>query len=76
MPEVVEVIRGKLKKHYLPDDLYKDFLDECLGISVDETPDIGEYLDTLSPRARKTLNDYIIHRLAEVDPGYVNDRTQ
>ena len=77
MPEVLR--HDVPRKHATVDnELYEDFLGYTLGI-YDYTKEendgkpktIVEYFAALKPAVAKDLNDYIVHRLAEVDPGYV-----
>jgi hypothetical protein len=55
----------------IPDDLLEDFFGECLGITVETPVSVAEFLDNLKKSHRHMLDQYIIHRLAEVDPGYI-----
>jgi hypothetical protein len=67
MPKVHFGSEGN-ETHEVDDDLYMWFLDEVLieEKSIEET--INSIID---PEHQRTLNNYIIYRLAEVDPGYV-----
>ena len=51
----------------IEDRLLEDFFDEALI----EEKDLKQILDDYTPEAREQISDYIIHRLAEVCPGYL-----
>lgn len=51
------------------DELLRDFFYDT--IVADDPVDILQYFANLNQKSRVALSDYIVFRLAEVDPGYV-----
>lgn len=66
MPQVVSPHTGRVVAS-ISADLYVDFLDE---IFIEEKT-LYEALGDLKEEYRAKVSKYIIHRLAEVDPGWV-----
>jgi hypothetical protein len=61
------------KKYTADDELLRDFFYDT--IIADDPIDILQYFANLNAKSRKMLSDYIVYRLAEVDPGYVVEAT-
>jgi hypothetical protein len=70
MPKVINHSDSSCTVEVL-DTLYEDFLGDCLGITLDYQMSLLTYLDELKPEYANMLSDYIVNRLAEVDPGFV-----
>ena len=69
MTKVISQVDNKTK-HMVDDELLKDFFYECLV--ADETGDpLIRVLLQYKPNSRSKLCNYIVHRLAEVSPGYL-----
>jgi len=68
MPTVVDM-NGNTLAH-VDDNLLNDFFFDMLLVGK-ACHDIAGYLTDLEPYARLRLSQYIVERLAEVDPGYV-----
>jgi len=54
--------------------IYRDMFFDCM---IDDAPmTLYEYMEDLDDGRRKDLTNYIVYRLAQIDPGHVPDREE